>query len=134
MSVMKVVICSVTCVIALTSCAQKNSEGVRRIAYACNSPAPSTGEPASFRAEVVSLRQNSLHVDFDGFGADFSSIEVKIRAPLHWSDVMVDIYYQGVPSLNGVEPMTGIAFDFKATPPPCLDQPWLFLSDIATPL
>lgn len=100
------------------------------VPYRCELPAPTAGQPATFTADAIGQRANSLHIDFEESGADFSSIEVRFTSPEKWAGVVTSIYYQGEAVLNGAPVEVGASIEFQAVPPACLDQPWLFLSDL----
>lgn len=100
------------------------------VPYACSQPPPSSGRAVTFTASVIDSEANSLHLDFDAAGADFSALVVRFSDPGAWGGVMARIYHQGETSLGRAELDVGSTVKFVAIPPPCLDQPWLFLSDL----
>lgn len=117
---------------AFTSTSCSHSSGhAKAIPFACSQPAPYAGKEIFFKAKVLALKEKSLHMDFDGFGVDFSSVEIRFDDPSQWSGIRASIYYRDEPVLNGVRLSSGTTFEFKLTPPSCLDQPWLFLSDLS---
>lgn len=121
--------CVGACFIILASCTHKNliSENSN---YSCENQSASSGEDVDFYVKVIAFKKDALHLDFDTFGADFSVVEMLVEAPNAWRGTVLGAYYQDLPLVSGRELMLETSFNFKAVPPPCLDQPWLFLSNI----
>lgn len=117
------------CFIVLSACARRK-EPIYSAQRACENKSIPSGEEIDFHVKVVAFERSALHLDFDAFGADFSSAEVLVESPDAWRGTLLNAYYQGLPLLGGKELTLGSSFNFKAIPPICLDQPWLFLSDI----
>lgn len=121
-------LCIGACAIISASCAHKDL--TLRSVYHCENESASSGEEVDFYVKVSAFRKDALHLDFDTFGADFSAVEMLVESPEAWRGTLLDVYYQDLPLLSGRELAPGASLNFKATPPPCLDQPWLFLSNI----
>lgn len=99
-------------------------ERVRLVRQDCVAPPTPMGEAVQFQAEVIAQAENNRHIDFDGFGADFSSLTVKFNSPPPWEGVVVDLHYQDEAVLNGVALLVGSSFQFDAAPPECINQLW----------
>ena len=126
---MKGVALSVLFALGFSGCSHV-TPAVDREPYSCIRPSPAANQKIFFTAKVVAIKQSDLHVDFESGGADFASIEVVVTAPEQWRDVREKIYYQDEPKIDGVKLEMGSVFQFEAKSPACLDQPWLFLTDI----
>lgn len=111
--------------LALSSSAcSSRTERVWVVRQTCEAPPATAGEAVQFEAVVLSWAKNDLHVDFDRFGADFSSITVKFSDPPQWRDLTARLYHQGEAVVDGVVLAVGTSFGFSAIPPDCLDRPW----------
>lgn len=104
-----------------------SAEWVRRV---CPKPAPQSGERIAFEARVTGFKYKTFHVDFDTFGTDFSKVEIEFLSPPSWAGLKDGVYYQGDAVLKGVKLDIGSRFGFSAVPPACLDDPWLYLSEL----
>lgn len=99
-------------------------EGVRGVPQVCEAPPTLAGDAVQLKALVVAQADNDLHMDFDRFGADFSSITVQFNDPPAWRGVRTKLYYQGDAVVDGVVLGVGMSFRFSTVPPDCLDRPW----------
>jgi hypothetical protein len=101
-----------------------HTEGARVVRQICEAPPTSAGEAVQFQAVVLARAENDLHVDFDSFGADFSSITVQFSDPPQWRDLSAKLCYQDEAVLDGVVLTVGTSFGFRAVPPHCIGRPW----------
>lgn len=107
-----------------SSACSSHTDRVRVVRQACEAPPATAGEAVQFEAVVLAWAENDLHVDFDRFGANFSSITVKFTHPPQWRDLTAKLYHQGEAVVDGVVLAVGTSFVFSAIPPDCLDRPW----------
>jgi hypothetical protein len=99
-------------------------ERVKLLRQDCVATPTAIGEAVQFQAEVLAQTKNNLHMDFDGFGADFSSLTVKFNSPPPWRGVVIDLHYQGEAVLDGVALPVGSSFRFDAASPECINRLW----------
>ena len=128
-STWKLLIAAPLSVLACVGCAQ-NTVRVVMEPPSCHQAAPASGQLILLRAEVIGFEEKNLHVDFEDFGTDFSSVEVRFREPPPWDGIAASIYFQGEPVFRGETLREGASIEFSVVPPACLDQPWLFLSSL----
>ncbi|WP_395792985.1 hypothetical protein [Aquimonas sp.] len=119
----KLAVLAVLLAVGALACSPR-PERVRLVHQDCLAPRTVIGQAVHFQAEVLAQTENNLHIDFDGFGADFSSLTVKFSSPPAWSGVVVDLHYQGEPVMDGVALLVGSSFQFEAAPPECINRLW----------
>ncbi|WP_157477125.1 hypothetical protein [Lysobacter sp. Root690] len=110
---------------SLSSCA--HSSGATLTPYRCRDMPPTDSGQKIFLAGTISeTKENVLHMDFDGFGVDFSSTQFDVLSPSEWKGRRYPIYFQEEELADrGRAPANGMV-SFDITVPACLDQPWLF--------
>lgn len=95
-----------------------------------NLPPSGVGETIAFSGTVGPTTKDALHVDLEGFGADFNSASLIFISPQGWKGQSVPLYFQGSAIIDGHKVSSGSVLSFEAVVPACLDQPWLFLDGI----
>ena len=111
--------------LSLAACAHRPGN-VDVVPSRCDRPSPSPPGPVSFKAEVIGFEADALHYEFDVGDAYFSAATLRFVGPEEWKGMTESAYYQDDPIFGGKQLSVGATIEFVATPPACLDSPWLF--------